>query len=193
MKPIFLPLLLILISCTVGCHHAATTQIHGTPWSRDQVAKLTGWWNDGDGNLCRISPQKNTGCVVCWLDREDDKVGFAAVNMECTFTRLGEKSFVFGRMLGVESKGSKYGFAYVMRHEEGTILIAYPRDEVFLQMIESGRIGGGVQTTERKDKSPLITDNSTEFLNSVEEIGLEKCFQTDKPLRLTRVLATREE
>ena len=192
MKPIALTHLIMLIAGCIGCHPAVTTQFHGTPLARQQLEKLAGWWKNADGELCRLSPMKDNGCIVCWLDREEDKIGFAAVNMECTFTRLGNKEFVFGRILNVEPKSAEYGFAYVMQREDDILVIAYPNDDVFLEMVESGNIAGKVQTAEKKCRWPLITADSKEFLESVEKIGFEKCFQTDKPQRFTRILGTRE-
>ncbi len=177
MKPIAFSQLIMLIACFIGCHAPATTQIHGTPLSREQLDTLTGWWKNAEGELCRLSPKKDGGCVVCWLDREEDKIGFAAVNMDCTFTRLGEREFVFGRMLGVESKGTEYGFAYVVKRDNDVLLIADPNDDVFLQMVESGTIAGNIQTNEKKSRWPLITADSKEFLEAIEKKALGSAFE----------------
>ncbi len=182
----------MLIACFIGCNVPTTTQIHGTLLSREELDTLTGWWKNAEGELCRLSPKKDGRCVVCWLDREEDKIGFAAANMDCAFTRLGEREFVFARMLGVESKGIEYGFAYVVQRDIDVLVIAHPNDDVFLQMVESGTIAGIIEANEKKSRWPIITADSKAFLESIEKKGIEKCFRTDEPQRFVRILATRD-
>lgn len=140
--------------------------------------------------ICRVSKKNDGGVVVAWLDRETDDVGFAVINLHCTFTRIGPHRFVlvkgpFGR--------PGYTFALIVNQSADKITVAYPKDEEFLAMVDDGQLVGEIQRPQTKgERWPLISSNAQELVAAIKARGLSTCFDFDKKREFRRMIVTKD-
>jgi hypothetical protein len=185
---------ILILALFLGCHTPETSKILGTPWPTEKVTGLRGWWMNPGTELCRISPKKDgTGVVVACLDRETDDKGFAIVNTDCTFTRIGGSDFVFGKNLNIELYSEGFRFALIRSFDKDRIVIGNPDGDVFLELVETGKLLGEIRNLEDKKKRwPIIHAEADAFIAAIEAAGIDRCFPKESNQELIRQLTTKD-
>lgn len=183
--------LLVLLAVCVGCEQPLTKVPLGTPWKDHEVAKLSdAWLLPGLGMPIHLAAKKNGQCLAGMVVSEPDSQtprenNLKLVRIDCVFTRIGKYEFVFYK--GIETEEDKkqaeinqtpapdgYCFMYIVKRDDNHITLAVPTKE-FGTLVQNGRLPGEIKKV-KKSSYPLINTDEKTFLEVIESIGFDKCF-----------------
>lgn len=188
-----------LLMCATGCDGVMTKSPIGKPWKDAEVSSLDGTWIFKTAGLTlSVVGQKDGraqgGMINPELKAKDPASNsLQLIRVECMFTRVGKHEFLFFKGIEEEKEAAKdedappdaYDFFLITKRTANTATLALPTDE-FQKLVESGKLPGKVYP-KKKNSHTVIDADEKAFLEAIESVGLEKCFELKKPETAERV------